>query len=193
MLPFKADVHVASRYLSVSIVHLGLFLLPLVPLAGCSNDGAQGPMASSLSTATDTTAETATDPNLNSGITDTDGEEDPKISMTATSTDVTAHLAWGPPPGFNVVGYNIYYGKRSPETSSSEQASSEESNSEESSLEEPELSACSNGKSQAVGDTHATIRGLEPDTEYFFAIQAFNETNTLCSNAITAVTPPVQS
>lgn len=183
MLPFKADVHVASRYLSVSIVHLGLFLLPLVPLAGCSNDGAQGPMASSLSTATDTTAETATDPNLNSGITDTDGEEDPKISMTATSTDVTAKLAWGPPPDFNVVGYNIYYGKRSPETSRPE----------ESSLDEPEPSACSNGKSQAVTDRHATIGGLEPDTEYFFAIQAFNETDSLCSNAITIVTPSIQS
>lgn len=188
MPPFKAVVHVVSRNLTVSMAHLALFILPLVPLAGCANDGAEGPMASSLSRATDATTGSDSDPTLNSSVTDTDGEEDPKIAMTSTSTDVTAHLAWGPPPDFNVVGYNIYYGKRSPETSRSEEAGSEESSSEE-----PEIGACSNGKSQAVGDTHTTIRGLEPDTEYFFAIQAFNETSSLCSNAITVVTPSIQS
>jgi hypothetical protein len=60
-------------------------------------------------------------------------------------------------------------------------------------LEEPRF--CSDGESQTVQAPSATITGLEPNTPYFFAIRAFNEneSESLCSNEITAVTPPAQS
>ena len=190
MLPFKADVHVASRYLSVSIVHLGLFLLPLVPLAGCSNDGAQGPMASSLSRATDEVS--------NPELAHHDGgDTDPIIAMTPTATGITAHVAWEPPSNFNPVGYSIHYGKRSSEELSSEGSSSQEAGSEEVRVEESveEPSSCSRGTVQAVAAPTATITGLEPNTQYFFAIRAINEneSESLCSNEIIAVTPSVGS
>jgi hypothetical protein len=109
---------------------------------------------------------------------------------------VTAHVSWDPPSDFKVAGYQIYYGKSSSENSISEGSSSEESNSEESILEESsseEPNSCSHGESQAVDTPPATITGLEPNTPYFFAIRAFNESESLCSNEFFAVTPPAQS
>ncbi|MDF0651051.1 MAG: fibronectin type III domain-containing protein [Nitrospira sp.] len=111
----------------------------------------------------------------------------------------------------NVAGYNIYYRKQpsaepsseesGSEESGSEESGSEESGSEKSSSEEPaseesgleEPSSCSSGESQAVEAPAATITGLEPNTRYAFAIRAFNESESLCSNEITAVTPPAES
>ena len=165
MLPFKSIITLVSRNPIISMVRLALFLFPLISLAGCANDGTEGPITS---------------PNHapQSSVAQADDGEDPKIDMTSTATNVTAHVAWDPPSDFKAAGYNIYYGKRSPE---------------ESNPDEPEPSFCSSQKSQTVEDTHTTITGLEPDTEYFLAIQAFNETDSLCSNAITIVTPPIQS
>ncbi|MBL8036673.1 fibronectin type III domain-containing protein [Nitrospira sp. CMX1] len=165
MLPFKILITLASRNPIISMVHLVLFLLPLISLAGCANDGTEGPITS---------------PNNapQSSVAQADDGEDPKIDVTSTATDVTAQIAWDPPSDFQAAGYNIHYGKRS---------------SEESNPDEPEPSVCSSQKSQTVEDTHTTITGLEPNTEYFLAIQAFNETDSLCSNAITIVTPPIQS
>ena len=111
--------------------------------------------------------------------------------MTQTPTGVTAHLTWDPPPDFEVAGYYIYYGKRSPEEPHSEESSSQETSSEESNSEE--LTSCSRGERQAVEAPPATITGLEPNTQYLFAISAFNESESLCSNEITAVTPSAQS
>lgn len=181
----------ASRKSNISMAHLILVIFPLMPLAGCSNDGAGGPVISSLSTPSDTTTGVDSPPALDSEGADSegvsfDGEEDPIITMTPTSTGVTAHLTWDRPSNFEAVGYYIYYGKRSPE-----EPRSEESVTEESSSEEP--SSCSQGESQAVEAPPATITGLEPNTSYFFVIRALNESESLCSNEITAVTPSAQS
>lgn len=36
----------------------------------------------------------------------------------------------------------------------------------------------------------ATVSGLEPDTQYYFAVSAFNGLNGSCSNEVSTVTPP---
>jgi hypothetical protein len=171
-----------------SMTYLALFTLLLMPLAGCSGEGAGDPTISSLSTPTDATAESSSDQVPQSEATDSDGEPDPMITMTPTPTGVTAQLTWVHPPGMNVAGYKIYYRKQP-----SAEPSPEESGSEEFSSEEP--SSCSSGESQTVEGPSATIVGLEPDTRYVFAIHAFNEneSESLCSNEVMAVTPPAES
>lgn len=201
MLTLEDLVRFVSRKSNISMAHPMLVIFLLMPLAGCSGDGAGGPIISSLSKPTTATAGDRSESNPDSEATDSDGEEDPMITMTPTPTGVTAHLTWVHPPGMNVAGYNVYYRKQSspepsPEESSSEEPSleepaSEESGSEESGSEEP--SSCSSGENQAVEAPAAAITGLEPNTRYFFAIRAFNESESLCSNEITAVTPPAVS
>jgi hypothetical protein len=98
----------------------------------------------------------------------------------------------------NVAGYSVYYRKQPLSEPSSEEPASEEPASEEPASEEPgseEPSSCSSGESQAVAAPAATITGLEPNTRYLFAIRAFNgnESESLCSNEIAAVTPSAQS
>lgn len=185
MLTLEDSVSFISRK-SILSAHLGLLILSLLSLVGCSNDGAGGPMTSSLSTPTDASTELDSDSASDSDVEGSYQEKDPIISMTPTSTGVTARLTWDRPPAFNATSYSIYYGKRSPEEPSSEEPSLEEPG-----LEEP--NACSGGESQAVDDPSATITGLEPDTSYFFAIRAFSESGSLCSNEFFAVTPPAQS
>jgi hypothetical protein len=118
--------------------------------------------------------------------------------MTSTPTGVTANLTWDPPPDIKVTGYQIYYEKRSSENQGSEESIEEEvdwsegsDRPEESNSDKPSL--CSYGESQAVESPSATIVGLDPNTPYVFAIRAFNELESLCSNEIPAVTPPTQS
>jgi hypothetical protein len=183
---------------NVSMTYLACFILLLIPLAGCTNDGAGGPTISSLSTPTNATAGLNSDQAPQSEATDSDGEEDPVITMTPTPTGVTAHVTWVHPPDMNVAGYNVYYRKQPSARSSSEESASDESSSEkpvseESGSEEP--SSCSSGEGQAVKTPTATITGLEPNTRYFFSIRAFNEneSESLCSNEIMAVTPSAQS
>ena len=176
---------IVMRKLNVSMTHLTLLVL-LMPLPGCTNDGAGGPIISTLSTPTDVAAGSDSDQSSNSEPAHHDGDEDPIIAMTPTPTGVTAHLTWDPPPDRNVAGYKIYYRKQLPEEQPSEESSSEKQNSEE-------PSACSYEERQTVEASPATITGLEPNTQYLFAISAFNESESLCSNEILAVTPPARS
>jgi len=163
---------------------LAIFLLML--LAGCTGEGGGGPTISSLSTPTKASVGDGSESNPDSEIEDSAAEEDPIITMTSTPTGVTANLTWAHPTDIKVAGYQIYYEKRSSEKPSAEELSVEESNSDKPSL-------CSYGKSQTVEAPAATIVGLEPDTPYVFAIRAFNESESLCSNEIPAITPPAQS
>jgi hypothetical protein len=183
---------------NVSMTLPAFFILSLIPLAGCTNDGAGGPTISSLSTPTDATAGLDSDQAPQSEATDSDGEEDPTITMTPTPTGVTAHVTWDPPPDIKVTGYQIYYEKRSSENQGSKESIEAEldwaegsDRPEESNSDKPSL--CSYGESQAVEAPSATIVGLEPNTPYVFAIRAFNELENLCSNEIPAITPPTQS
>jgi hypothetical protein len=198
MMTLETLVSFFSRKSIISTAYPALLILPFIALVGCTNDGAGGPTISSLSTPTDATAGSNSDQVPQSEATDSDGEPDPVITMTPTPTGVTAQLTWVHPPGMNVAGYKIYYRKQpsaepSPEESGSEEFSSEEPASEESGSEEP--SSCSSGENQTVQGQSATIVGLEPDTRYVFAIHAFNEneSESLCSNEVMAVTPPAES
>lgn len=180
MLPLGTLVNPGTCKSNLSMAHL-LIIFLLMPLAGCTGEGAGGSILSSLSTPTDTAAGLDSDQATHLEATDSGGEEDPMITMTSTPTGVTAHVTWDHPPDIRVTGYSIYYGKRSPAESASGESGSEEP------------SSCSYGESQAVEAPPATITGLEPNTPYFFAIRAFNDSGSICSNEITAVTPSAQS
>lgn len=198
MLTLKDLICFVSRKSIITMACSTVLILPLISLTGCTGEGGGGPTISSLSRPTDATAESDSDQTHHSAAVDSvgDGEEDPTITMTSTPTGVTAHVTWDRPSDFKATSYYVYYGKRSPEElqskeSSSEEPSSEESSSEESNPEEP--TSCSRGESQAVEAPPATITGLEPDTPYFFAIRAVNDSESICSNEITTVTPSAQS
>ena len=186
MLTLEDLVRFVSRKSNGSMAHPILVIFLLMPLAGCTGEEAGGPTISSLSTPTKATAGDGSESNPDSGVEDSAAEEDPIITMTSTPTGVTANLAWAHPTDMKIAGYKIYYEKRSSEKPSSEEFSAEESNSDKPSL-------CSYGESQTVEAPAATIVGLEPDTPYVFAIRAFNELESLCSNEIPAITPPAQS
>lgn len=166
MLIFKFSIGFASRRSVTSIAYVALLILPLILLAGCTGEGAGGPIISSLSTPTDATAGLDSDQDSNSeDVNHVDGEEDPIITMTSTPTGVTAHVTWDRPTDIDVVRYSVYYGKHSEETPSLEESSSDDSGAEE--LGSEESNSCVRGESQAVESPSATITGLEPDTPYF--------------------------
>lgn len=183
---------------NVPMTYLAFFILSLLPLAGCTNEGAGGQVISSLYTPIDATAGLDSDQASDSEIEDPAGEEDPVITMTSTPTGVTANLTWDPPPSFKVTGYQIYYEKHSSENQGSEESIEEKLDRSEGSARAEDstsdkASLCSYGESQTVEVPSATIVGLDPGTPYVFAIRAFNESESLCSNEIPAVTPPAQS
>ena len=198
MMTLETLVSLFSRKSIISTAYPALLILPFIALAGCTNDGAGGPTISSLSTSTDASADLDSDQAPHSEATDSDGEEDPIITMTSTPRGVTANLTWDPPPNVKVTGYQIYYEKHSSENQGSEESIEEEldwsegsARPEDSASDKPSL--CSYGESQTVEAPSATIVGLDPGTPYVFAIRAFNESESLCSNEIMAATPPAQS
>ncbi len=196
MLLFEHVVGFAFRKSILSMVYPALLILPLLWVAGCTGEGAEGPISSSISTPTDASTELGSDQASDSEEADHDhdgGGEDPIITMTSTTTGVTAHLSWTRPSDIDVTGYAIYYGKHSEETASSDESPSEDADAAQVETEEP--NSCSRGANQTVESPSATITGLEPNTSYFFAIRAFNESESegLCSNEIMVITPPAQS
>lgn len=204
MSPVRTSTSIACVKSSFSMSHLILVIPLLMPLAGCSNDGAGGPVISSLSTPADAaagsnSAGSDSDQAHHSGAANSDGEEDPTITMTPTPTGVVAHVTWVHPPGMSVAGYDIYYRKQPAAEPSSAESSPEEpaseapaSNSSEE-FDSEEQNSCSSGENKTVESPAATITGLEPNTRYSFAIRAFNESESLCSNEITVTTPSIQS
>jgi len=169
MLTCKSLIKVLPDRPSISTLYLLLIIPLLIGLTNCAGEGGPG-----------------SDSNLAHAD---GGEGDPIITMTPTATGVTAQLTWDPPPNFETAGYDLYYGKRS-----SEEVSSEEPDSEEE-LGSGEPTSCTRGEKQTVAGPEATITGLEPNTQYFFVIRAFNEDQsaTMCSNEITAETTMAQS
>lgn len=191
MLLFKTLLGFAFRKSVLSLSYPAVVILMLSSLIGCADENAGGPVTSNLSAPSSTTGAVESDEASHSTVADVGGE-DPVITMTSTPSGVTANVSWDQPPGFKVTGYAIYYGKRS-QGSESVETTSEESDSEASQSEEP--SWCSQGESTPVEAPSITITGLQPNTEYFFAIRAFTavESESLCSNAIMMTTPPAEA
>jgi hypothetical protein len=138
MLPHANVNRLFSWQSSISMTHLMLAILLLMPMSGCSNDGAGGPTISSLSTPsnlsvpTDATADEDVDQAPPATQSTSDEDKDPIITTISTPDGVTAHMTWEPPSGFNVAGYSIHYGKRSSEEPPSQEFNSDEITSEES-------------------------------------------------------------
>lgn len=85
----------------------------------------------------------------------------------STSASASVSLAWNPVPDSSVYAYFVHYGKQS-----SGQAGS-----------------CNYTASTFVGSPSATITGLDPNTQYFFAVSAYNGLQSTCSNEVSTVTP----
>ncbi len=96
-------------------------------------------------------------------------EEEPMLTAIPSAPTVSVNIDWSHSSDSNVTNYYVYYGKQ-PST---------------------QLGLCSYEDSQSVEAPPAMISGLEPNTPYFFAISAFNESESTCSTEIMIVTPPV--
>ena len=218
MLTNETLVDFACRKSIASMTYLVLLSVILLPLSGCTGgDGDAGPIVSSLETPTDTTtdstdsadpADSASDSSpddLNlaaeepidlasdesegnasadlppdSNVSSSEQEEDsiaslvaapqdnPAISMAPTPTGATASLTWQSIPDPKVKGYYVYYGKQS----------------------SSDPGVCSYEDRIAADAPPVTIAELEPNTPYFFAVSAFSNLESPCSNEVTAITPP---
>jgi len=85
----------------------------------------------------------------------------------SASASASVSLAWNPVPDSSVYAYFVHYGKQP-----SGQAGS-----------------CNYTASTFVGSPSATITGLDPNTQYFFAVSAYNGLQSACSNEVSTVTP----
>jgi hypothetical protein len=103
-----------------------------------------------------------------SGCDGSDG--DSAISTAMTPTGATALLAWDPVEEPTVSGYYIYYGK----------------------VSSGEIGSCLYEHAEFVSSPPALITGLEPNTQYYFAISTFNGANGRCSEEISTITPATQ-
>jgi len=74
--------------------------------------------------------------------------------------------AWDPVPDPSVYAYFVHYGKQSAGQSGS----------------------CHYTQSTFVGPPSATITGLDPNTQYFFAVSAYNDVESACSSEVSTIT-----
>jgi hypothetical protein len=96
-----------------------------------------------------------------------DGEGTPgNASSSVTVTGTTASVLWEPVDNPTVRGYYLFYGKRSPGQSGS----------------------CQYENYQYVTNPPITVVGLEPNTQYFFAVSTYNGTTGPCSDEVAVLT-----
>jgi hypothetical protein len=85
----------------------------------------------------------------------------------SASPSSSVSLAWNPVPDPSVYAYFVHYGKRPT----------------------GKAGKCHYALSTFVGHPSATITGLDPNTQYFFAVSAYNGHESACSNEVSTVTP----
>jgi Fibronectin type III domain len=85
----------------------------------------------------------------------------------SASPTASVSLAWNPDTDPSVYAYFVHYGKQSA----------------------GQAGSCTYTYSTYVGSPSATITGLDPQTEYYFAVSAYNGLESTCSNEVTTVTP----
>jgi hypothetical protein len=81
-------------------------------------------------------------------------------------TGAIASLSWNPVISETPVSYTVHYGKQS----------------------SGEAGSCSYENSVDVSEPSATITGLEFNTQYYFAVSAYNGQRSLCSNEASKLT-----
>jgi Fibronectin type III domain len=77
-------------------------------------------------------------------------------------TGGVASLSWNPVTSASPISYTVHYGKFS----------------------SAQAGACDYEYSVDVPEPYATITGLEFDTQYYFAVSAFNGQRSLCSQEV---------
>ena len=82
-----------------------------------------------------------------------------------------ASVAWDPVNDPTVVAYTVYYGRQS----------------------SGNIGSCNYEKSVDVAEPSTAIGGLEFNTQYYFAVSAFNGVYSSCSNEISEMTPAGES
>jgi len=98
------------------------------------------------------------------------GEGGPSISSSPGTSSVagaTATLAWDPVADSTVSGYYVYYGTQSP----------------------GQAGSCSYQYSQFVSSPSATLTNLARNTQYYFAVSAYNGIESSCSTEVSTTTP----
>ena len=95
------------------------------------------------------------------------GTNDASGGTSSPSGSATASLAWDPVADPSVYGYYVHYGRQSPHSHGS--------------CQYPEIAYTSSPS--------ATITGLAPNTDYFFAVSATNGMLSACSNEVSHHTP----
>lgn len=84
----------------------------------------------------------------------------------SASPTASVSLAWNPVPDSSVYAYFVHYGKQSA----------------------GQAGSCNYTQSTFVGSPSATITGLDPNTQYYFSVSAYNGLESTCSNEVTTVT-----
>ena len=95
------------------------------------------------------------------------GDGDPAF----TATGASVSLAWHPVPDPSVSAYFVHYGRQSSD----------------------QPGVCEYENSISVDSPSATVTNLDPDTRYYFAVNAYNGLESACSNEVSTVTPSVQA
>ena len=98
------------------------------------------------------------------------GAEEPAMAISAGPTVASVSLAWDPVQDSTVYGYHVHYGKQSP----------------------GQAGSCAYEESEYVTSPSAVIAGLDPNTQYYFSVSAYNGLNSTCSEEVSAVTAASQ-
>jgi fibronectin type III domain protein len=83
------------------------------------------------------------------------------------SPTASVSLAWNPVSDSSVYAYFVHYGKQPA----------------------GQAGSCNYTYSTFVGYPSATITGLDPNTQYYFSVSAYNGVESTCSNEVSTVTP----
>ena len=87
-------------------------------------------------------------------------------SSSPVTASASASLAWDPVSDPSVVGYIVHYGTQSTNSSGS----------------------CAYAQSTFSSSPAVTVSGLAPNTNYYFAVSAYNGLESACSSEVSTVT-----
>ena len=92
------------------------------------------------------------------------------MAISAGPTVASVSLAWDPVQDPTVYAYHVHYGKQSP----------------------GQAGSCVYEESEYVTSPSAAITGLDPNTQYYFSVSAYNGLDSACSEEVSTVTTASQ-